>query len=143
MNTKEQKQYKVYRNLHNGKFSIQEKGTGLVVGHADSVVMTDCEFKVNESGRQRVLKEKRKNVHAFVLGCILNVNGFESYKNRDIKLTIKKSYRLSMNEFSWITYNPYKYSNFFCKKNEYYVESADIVLIDDTGIRAFAAKKLI
>jgi hypothetical protein len=29
-----------------------------------------AEFIVNEAGRQRVIKEKRKNVHAFVVGYL-------------------------------------------------------------------------
>ena len=31
----------------------------------------DCKFKVSEAGRQRVLREKRKNVHAGVAGIWL------------------------------------------------------------------------
>lgn len=59
---------KVYFNLHKKCFSIQDKNTGLVVAHAPSVKMKNVEFKVSEKGRQRVLREKKKNVHAFVVG---------------------------------------------------------------------------
>lgn len=66
----------IYRNLRPGKsmsdraFSIMQDG--LVVGHSDYVVVKDARFVVREGGRQRVLHEKRKNVHAFVVGTIID-----------------------------------------------------------------------
>ena len=64
------KPVKVYRNLHKGCWSIQQNG--LVKAHSDEVNLFDCEFLVNEKNRQKVIKEKRKNVHAFVKGYIWN-----------------------------------------------------------------------
>lgn len=61
----------VYKNLHNRKFSIKNLETGLVVGHAISLALTDVTFKVSEAGRQRVLTEQRKNVHAGIVGTYL------------------------------------------------------------------------
>ena len=40
------------------------------MGHADSVYLRGARFKVSEAGRERVRKEKRKNVHAYVYGFI-------------------------------------------------------------------------
>ena len=62
------KPVKVYRNLHKGCWSIQQNG--LVKAHSDEVNLFDCEFLVNEKNRQKVIKQKRKNVHAFVKGYI-------------------------------------------------------------------------
>mgnify|MGYP001594450191 CR=1 FL=1 len=59
---------RVYRNLHNGLFSVQHKG--IVVAHVPAVHLNDAHFVVNEAGRQKVLREKKKNVHAFVVGTI-------------------------------------------------------------------------
>lgn len=58
----------VYFNLHKKMYSIRDKKTGLVVAHADSVSLYDAKFKVSEAGRQRVIREQRKNVHAYVEG---------------------------------------------------------------------------
>ena len=58
----------VYFNLHKHVFSIRDKETGLVVAHADTVTLYDARFRVSEAGRQRVLREKRKNVHALIEG---------------------------------------------------------------------------
>lgn len=61
----------VYRNLKfkdKVVYSIRDTKTGLVLGHASNLMLSGCEFVVNESGRQRVLKEKKKNVHAHIEG---------------------------------------------------------------------------
>lgn len=63
----------VYRNLHKNCFSIkalQGPMKGKVIGHTDEVHLTDVEFRVSEKGRQRVLREKKKYVHAGVVGLI-------------------------------------------------------------------------
>lgn len=80
---------RVYFNLHDRCYSIQHKGR--VVAHLDQVLITDAKFQVGEGGRQRVLKETRKNVHAYVIGEM--EVGF-----------IKKGVE--------VTYNPYLYKNF-------------------------------
>lgn len=90
------KQVMIYKNLHNGLFSVKQGG--LVVAHIDSVLLANVSFKVSESGRNRVIKEQKKNVHAFIVGYILNVN----------------STPLSLLKRS-ISYNPYKYNYFYFK----------------------------
>jgi hypothetical protein len=56
----------VYRNLTRGDWSIREGG--LVVAHRESVLIHEPRFVVQPAGRARVLRERRKNVHAFVRG---------------------------------------------------------------------------
>lgn len=58
----------VYRNLHNGLFSVWHQGR--VLAHVPEIHLKDAEFRVRESGRQKVLREKKKNVHAFVVGTV-------------------------------------------------------------------------
>ncbi|WP_442638032.1 hypothetical protein [Rossellomorea marisflavi] len=60
------KKVRLYRNLNNGKISIKQGS--LVVGHTDMAMLQDAQFLVFENGRQRVLKEKQKNVHAYIEG---------------------------------------------------------------------------
>lgn len=62
----------VYRNLNNGRLSIRDAKTKLVVGHADRVKLTDVTFHVSQAGRERVLRERRKNVHAVVRGYMVS-----------------------------------------------------------------------
>lgn len=59
---------KVYKNLHNGLWSIKDAQTNLVLGHMNKLELRDCEFIVSQAGRARVIKEGKKNVHAYVMG---------------------------------------------------------------------------
>tara|TARA_R110002020_G_scaffold193468_14_gene393870 strand:+ start:1666 stop:2091 length:426 start_codon:yes stop_codon:yes gene_type:complete len=111
----EAKGYKVYFNLHKKCFSvlawsIEKKGWRLCF-HTANMICDDVTFKVSESGRQRVLQEKRKNVHAFLLAKIVRPyptfsDMYESYIIPDIESGVK---------FNHATYNPYKYDSFMNK----------------------------
>jgi hypothetical protein len=83
----------VYYNLHKHCFSIKDMKTGLVLAHSDDVTLENAIFKVSEAGRQRVLSERVKNVHAGVVG-----NWTPSKMVCDMK---KRA-----------TYNPYHYDSF-------------------------------
>lgn len=64
----EGKQVKVYRNLtYKGLFSVQFEG--LVVAHLATVQLTGVVFKVTETGRQRVIAQQTRNVHAYAIGA--------------------------------------------------------------------------
>lgn len=65
------KKYKIYRNLHRNCFSVlkyipQKKGYRLHEYVTDAYLYK-VEAKVSQSGRQKVINEKQKNVHAFLL----------------------------------------------------------------------------
>ena len=63
----------VYKNLHKDCWSIKQHG--LVKAHIPkdhAIGLWDCYFHVDVKGREKVLREKRKNVHAFVRGYISN-----------------------------------------------------------------------
>ena len=63
---------RAYRNLHTGQISLLDKASGLVVGHCDAVrlvphyLQDSVKCIVNQSGRARVLRERKKYVHAFI-----------------------------------------------------------------------------
>ena len=56
----------VYRNLHQDTWSLRARGR--VIAHEDTVVLLNAEFRVGEKSRQRAVREKQRNVHAFVVG---------------------------------------------------------------------------
>ncbi len=58
----------VYYNLHKHCWSIRDKKTKKVIAHRNALQLLNCTFKVQQGGRARVLREQRKNVHAFVEG---------------------------------------------------------------------------
>lgn len=109
----------VYFNLHKKCFSIKAlEGAmkGKVIAHRDTVLLTECKFKVSETGRQRVLREKRKNVHAGVTGL------WDEMSKRD-----EADFSFTSNVGRLVTYNPYKYASFVIKATEQPVGLADLV----------------
>ena len=58
----------VYRNLHKDCWSVRQDG--IVRFHCNTIYLKDCAFVVQPAGRAKVLREKKKNVHAFVEGTI-------------------------------------------------------------------------
>ena len=69
---KDNVQTEVYFNLHKHLFSVRQNG--LVVAHDNCVLLEEAVFKVSQAGRARVLREKRKNVHALVRGKVGSFN---------------------------------------------------------------------
>ena len=59
---------RVYYNIREKCFSVQDYKTGLVIEHTDSLFFTNAMFVVRKSGNEKVKREGRKNVHAFVNG---------------------------------------------------------------------------
>lgn len=57
---------RIYRNLNNGLISIKQGA--YVIGHTEEVMLSNVSFLVVESLRQKVLREKRKSVHAYIEG---------------------------------------------------------------------------
>jgi hypothetical protein len=74
----------------------------------------NVKFKVNETGRQRVIKESQKNVHAFVVA--------DKYKG-----LINSEYELD--KCARITYNPYIDAQFKCRGSN--IDSAREVVFSD------------
>ena len=58
----------VYRNLHRDCWSVVDARTGRVALHADWVLLTGVRFLVSLAGRERAVREGRRNVHARVRG---------------------------------------------------------------------------
>lgn len=71
---------KVYRNLNRKCWSVLGKD-GKLLFHAEALVLKDCQFIVQEGGRQRVIREGRKNVHAFVRGAIAPMASHQEFRS--------------------------------------------------------------
>ena len=111
----------VYKNLHKDCWSIKQHG--LVKAHipqGESIGLWDCYFHVDMKGREKVLREKRKNVHAFVKGYLQDAENV----NTDRPATE-------------VTYNPYKYETFVDKNTEKFVYYADEVLLSHNQVTAY------
>ena len=79
---------RTYYNLHKKCFSVQDYKTGKVVEHTNRLYLSNALFVVRKSGNERVKKEGRKNVHAFV-------NGIRHSNSEDVPLG--SSYQVSYN----------------------------------------------
>jgi len=95
----------VYFNLHKKLFSVRDCKTGRVVHHTQRIWIEDPEFVVRKAGRERVLREKKKNVHAFVRGTWFKVQS-------DFDVSRLIDHQACSDE---VTYNPYKYDSFVTK----------------------------
>lgn len=89
----------VYWNIHKAKWSVAEYKSprvyGRILRYEDTILMNECRAVVREGGRQRVIREKRKNVHAWVTGELFCVG-----LGRPPNWT------------SIVTYNPYRAGHF-------------------------------
>lgn len=139
----------VYRNLNQkgNVFSIKTMEgplKGRVVGHATGLFLKNCKFTVSEAGRQRVLKEKRKNVHAGIVGDLVAVTGYTTrIHSTGIDFTF-------MNEEAWqkkyttgipVTYNPYLNSSFVVKGTKAAILNAENVMIFHDRVEVYFAQK--
>lgn len=120
--SKNMKTHQVYRNLRNGKWSVQKRDGSKVqvVAHADNVYLGICSFVVQEKGNQRVRLEQRKNVHAFVRGVLLDTPPDVSEDGGTTGMVE-------------VTYNPYKYTSFVRKDTKEPVANAVLVLLRADG----------
>jgi len=112
----------VYYNLHKKCLSIRYKGK--VIEHAREVTLTDARFHVQPAGRERVLREKRKNVHAYVSGKLKG--SFWHTQAPAYVWTAEKR----------VTYNPYKNKTFVDKLTNETITSSGVVHIADKVITA-------
>jgi|TARA_B110000495_G_C23040036_1_gene623163 hypothetical protein len=109
-----------YKNLHKNCWSVKQDG--LVKAHTKLLAMYNCTFKVSKSGRERVLKEQRKNVHAGIEGYV------ENRKTVD--------WRNSHPTAQAVTYDPYKYENFVDKDTEQMVDYSIAVRLEPKQVLA-------
>ena len=86
--------YYIYRNLNRGTtFSVKYRGKVIVVG--ENIVAHGVRFQVSAAGRTRVLRDRKRNVHAFAVA-----DRFEQPDSIDTS------------SLTTVSYNPYKAPNF-------------------------------
>ena len=114
---------KVYFNLHKKVFSVVDNKTKKVVRYSNGLSLNDATFKVSKAGRERVLKERRKNVHAYVIG------------EDDLNYCIPS-------DATEVTYNPYLYNSFVEKDTKKPISKAYKVFlrVDNKRAKLYALK---
>jgi hypothetical protein len=119
----------VYYNLHKKTFSVQYKGR--IILYADYVKLGNVEFRVREGGKEKVRQEKRKNVHAFVIGDLLDYCQYPC-ENMPPETNDKV-----------ITYNPYKYDSFVKKDTEEPIFNANEIDMINTKNKIFHINEVV
>jgi hypothetical protein len=121
------KKVMVYYNLHKQTFSVTYDSK--VVIHADYVKLGDVEFRVRKGGKERVRLEKSKNVHAFVIGNLLDYCEYpcDNIPNPPSDMIV--------------TYNPYKDNSFVYKNSEEPVYRAKEVDMINSKNKLFVVKE--
>jgi hypothetical protein len=119
----------VYWNLNRKVWSVKalegpEKGR--VVARGGTVLLASVTPKVSEKGRQRVLRERRKHVHAGLVGELVHVS--------DDALDVPEN-------GVEITYNPYKFRSFVRKSDEVAFVKSSWALLQDKQV--FAAGNVV
>lgn len=112
---------KAYWNLHKDVWSLvalDGPDKGRVLGHCPRLGLLNAKFVVSESGRQRVIREKKKNVHAFAIGRLLSAP--------DCHLKIQFPVRP-------LSYNPYKAAHFVVRASGEPIHGTDVLLLDEGG----------
>jgi hypothetical protein len=121
------KKVMVYYNLHKHTFSVTYDSK--VIMHADYVKLGDVEFRVRKGGREKVRSEKSKNVHAFVIGTLLEYCEYPC------------DYIPNPPSDKIVTYNPYKHDSFVYKNSEEPVYRAKEVDMINSQNKLFVVKE--
>ena len=122
-----EKRKNVYRNLHRDCWSVRERGKKVCHETEGIYILRECRFLVQQAGLERVRKEERKNVHAFV-------SGYEAFRYLP---KVHPHRERIMDSGVEVTYNPYKYDSFVIKETEQPIFKAKTVAFTEDG-RVFA-----
>ena len=110
----------VYFNLHAKCWSVRAlegMNRGRVICHAQSVGIEAPRFVVQRKGRERVLREGRKNVHAFVRGALAYA-GDSLWRHGESGVeTPSEDFAYTLLSGPEVTYNPYKAAHFTLRKS--------------------------
>jgi hypothetical protein len=140
---------KVYYNLQKDCLSVIDAETGLLYCHAHRVELHNAKFRVQLAGRNRVVKEKRKNVHAYIVGNCHDIGEVSKERHRLVRGKVEK-YEIcqcegtmwcdecipeSAEQFRHATYNPYKHDTFVDDvSGESLFKSERVVIRDKTAV---------
>lgn len=93
------KPVEVYRCLNRKGITYSVRQQGLVVGHTENIVLTDCKLIVSQTRRVRVVLNKKRSVHAWIQGTI----GSEEDINSESRHAALKYNPYTLSEFHIVT----------------------------------------
>ncbi len=125
----------IYRNLNRSGHiysikSLEGISKGKVIGYAPRIVVDNADLVVSQAGRERVLKQKRKNVHAGCVGELVMVSGWITRMHLSGAIFDYCNEKTFIEKFpvgTEITYNPYLHKTFVNKVTKRVVQKANRV----------------
>ena len=107
----------IYFNLHKKTWSVRQDGK--VVRHTNFIQIREPQYVVRQTGKEKVRREKRKNVHAFVRGYV------------EDRLPVFPS------RSKFITYNPYRNDSFVERNTQNAVCSSPYAALEVVNKKPF------
>lgn len=114
------KPVRVFRNWKHDCYSIMQDGR--LKASARQLRLSDVEFRVRESGRRRMLRNRRKNVHAYAVGRLLDF--VHPDDDRDLEGMSGRG----------VYYNPYEFPSFVDGETRSPVTFASAAHFDEKGV---------
>jgi len=137
----------VYRNLRRRCWSAKQIGglnNGRVILHARTISLFGAHFSVSKTGRERVLVERQKNVHAGVVGFLNLATVLEQRYTMtedtlmNVEVDDSLNYITHNPEAIEVTYNPYKFEEFVDVATESPVREKFLNVILDHDMRVWS-----
>lgn len=130
----------VYYNTHLNMLSVRDAKTKRVIGHEHQVYLREPTYIVQPAGRDKVRRNNRKNVHAWLRGTLAPIHEGYGYATFDDWL-FDRGNNIVFPRID-VTYNPYKYDTFVTKALEIPTfESMDALVCASGSIRALLKPK--
>ena len=120
----------VYYNSHRGRLSVRDAKTKKVFAHTSAIYLEDVRFVVQPAGRDRVRRENKKNVHAWVRGTVTHIYKGYGYDDYDSWIMGDGP---SDRGGSKVEYNPYKYDSFVFQSDKKPVHKAGSAMVYANG----------
>jgi len=106
--------------------------------HAEALLLESVSFKVSEAGRQRVIRERSKNVHAGLVGELTKCSPIGELANDELAALRQSAVSA---QAPVVTYDPYKYATFVLLPDYAPIHEAPRVLVFGKKVFVLPARK--
>ena len=125
------REVEVYYNVHLDMLSVRCAKHKRVLGHSHQIYLRRTSFVVQPGGRDRVRKDNRKNVHAWVRGTVAHTWEGKGYENQSDWLFRRN--RVQNVPRIRVKYNPYRDDTFVTEGSRLPVRSAKDAIVCASG----------
>jgi hypothetical protein len=109
--------YYTYRNLNFGT-NFSTKHHGIVINYFEYAIIKDGQFRVSDAGRERCLREQKRNVHAFIASTAEPT-------------AVERAMLPPAHKLAEVKYNPYRANTFINTKTGNAISTARAIYLID------------